>query len=55
LKLFARIYAPSPLIFAFLAIATSPTTNVGQLDRLYQPITDDLDALFSAVGLKTAA
>jgi len=26
-----------------------------QLDRLYQRLTDDLDALLSAVGLKTAA
>jgi hypothetical protein len=53
--LFARIYAPLTPDLRFLAIATSPSTNVGQLDRLYQPITDDLNALFSAVGLKTAA
>jgi len=26
-----------------------------QLDRLYQRITDDLDALLTAVGLKIAA
>jgi hypothetical protein len=33
----------------------SPQDKRCQLDRLYQRVTDDLDALFSAVGLKIAA
>jgi hypothetical protein len=57
LKLFERIYAP------LTAGLLSPVRGDGrlqeqkrsQIDRLYQRITDDLDQLIHAVGLKRAA
>lgn len=57
LKLFDRVYAP--LIAGLLAPITADTRLSEQkrhhLDRLYQRLVTDLDALFNAVGLKTAA
>jgi hypothetical protein len=55
-KLFQRIDAP---LTAGLRKPFSGDRNLAedkrcQLDRLYQRLTDDLDALLSAVGLKTA-
>jgi hypothetical protein len=37
------------------ADAQLPEDKRHQLDRLYQRLVTDLDALFKAVGLKTAA
>jgi hypothetical protein len=56
LKLFERIYAPltAGLLKPF-GDRNLPEDKRCQLDRLYQRLTDDLDALLSAVGLKTAA
>jgi hypothetical protein len=57
LKLFERVYAP--LTAGLLRPITSDSRLAAdkrhQLDRLYQRLVDDLDALFHAVGLKTAA
>jgi len=56
LKLFERVYAP---LTAGL-LSPVPTDNrlarqkQSQLDRLYQRVVDDLDALVRAVGLKAA-
>src|ERR1700735_2968775 len=57
LKLFERIYAPltAGLLKPFSSDRNLAEDKRCQLDRLYQRLTDDLDALFSAVGLKTAA
>jgi hypothetical protein len=57
LKLFERVYAP--LTAALLQPVTADSTLADdkrhQLDRLYQRIVTDLDALLQVVGLKTAA
>jgi len=57
LKLFERIYAPltAGLLAPFRGDRALPDDRRCALDRLYQRITDDLDALFKAVGLKVAA
>ena len=57
LKLFERIYAPlaAGLLKPFVGDRNLAQDKRCQLDRLYQRLTDDLDALLSAVGLKTAA
>ena len=57
LKLFERIYAPltAGLLKPFAGDRNLASDKRCQLDRLYQRLTDDLDALLSAVGLKTAA
>jgi hypothetical protein len=57
LKLFEKIYAP--LTAGLLAPVRGDHLLVEEkrceLDRLYQRVSDDLDALFQAVGLKVAA
>jgi hypothetical protein len=57
LKLFERVYAPltAGLLRPVTADARLAENKRHQLDRLYQRVLDDLDALFNAVGLKTAA
>ena len=57
LKLFERIYAPltAGLMAPFRGDRALAEQKRCQLDRLYQRITDDLDALLTAVGLKIAA
>jgi hypothetical protein len=57
LKLFERIYAPltAGLLKPFAGDRNLAPDKRCQLDRLYQRLTDDLDALLSAVGLKAAA
>ena len=57
LKLFERIYAPltASLLAPFRGDCALPDTKRCTLDRLYQRISDDLDALLKAVGLKLAA
>ena len=57
LKLFERIYAPltAGLLKPFAGDRNLAPDKRCQLDRLYQRVTDDLDALLSAVGLKAAA
>jgi len=57
LKLFERVYAP---LTAGLLRPVTADTRLAQdrryrLDRLYQRIVTDLDALLQAVGLRTAA
>jgi hypothetical protein len=54
LKLFERIYAPltAGLLKPFAADRNLAPDKSCQLDRLYQRLIDDLDALLSAVGLK---
>jgi DNA-binding transcriptional ArsR family regulator len=56
-KLFERIYAPltAGLLAPFRGDRTLPDEKRCALDRLYQRISDDLDALLRAVGLKVAA
>ncbi len=56
LKLFERIYAPltAGLLSPVPADAKLRSQNRSQLDRLYQRVVDDLDALIQAVGLKAA-
>jgi pimeloyl-ACP methyl ester carboxylesterase len=56
LKLFERIYAPltAGLLKPFTGDRNLAPDKRCQLDRLYQRPADDLDALLSAVGLKTA-
>jgi hypothetical protein len=56
LKLFERIYAPltAGLLSPVTADAKLSSQNRSQLDRLYQRVADDLDALIRAVGLKAA-
>jgi hypothetical protein len=57
LKLFERIYAPltAGLLNPFRADARLPHDRRTQLDRLYQRVVDDLDALVRAVGLNLKA
>jgi len=57
LKLFEKIYAPltAGLMAPFRGDHILVDQKRCQLDRLYQRITDDLDALLTAVGLKIAA
>jgi len=57
LKLFERIYAPlaGGLMAPFRGDPILVEQKRCQLDRLYQRIRDDLDALLTAVGLKIAA
>lgn len=57
LKLFERIYAPltAGLLAPFRGDRALPDAKRCTLDRLYQRIGDDLDALLKAVGLKVAA
>ena len=56
LKLFERIYAPltAGLLAPFPADSKLQQEKRSQLDRLYQRVTDDLDNLINAVGLKAA-
>lgn len=57
LKLFERVYAPitAGLLRPIAADARVAEDKRHHLDRLYQRIVTDLDALLSAVGLRTAA
>lgn len=57
LKLFEQVYAPltAGLLRPITADARLPDDKRHQLDRLYQRLVTDLDALFTAVGLRTAA
>ena len=57
LKLFERIYAPltAGLLRPVSADTAFPEEKRHRLDRLYQRIVSDLDALWRAVGLKRAA
>ena len=57
LKLFEKIYAPltAGLLTPFRGDRILVEEKRAQLDRLYQRITDDLDVLLTAVGLKIAA
>ena len=57
LKLFEKIYAPlaAGLLRPFSADRKLAEEKRSTLDRLYQRITNDLDELLRAVGLKTAA
>jgi hypothetical protein len=57
LKLFERIYAPltAGLLKPFAGDRNLAPDKRCRLDRLYQRVADDLSALFSALGLKTAA
>jgi hypothetical protein len=57
LKLFERVYAP---LTAGLPRPVTADARLGdekrhQVDRLYQCVAADLDALLKAVGLRTAA
>jgi len=56
LKLFERIYAPltAGLLQPFSGDAKLPQQKRCQLDRLYQRVSDDLDKIMDAVGLKAA-
>lgn len=56
LKLFERIYAPltAGLLSPVRGDARLQAKHRSQLDRLYQRVVDDLDALVRAVGLKAA-
>jgi hypothetical protein len=57
LKLFERVYAPltAGLLRPLAADARLPEDRRHPLDRLYQRIVTDLDALCRAVGLQRAA
>lgn len=57
LKLFERVYAPltAGLLHPVPGDRKLQQQRQTQLDRLYQPIADDLDQLLNAVGLKLAA
>ena len=57
LKLFEKIYAPltAGLLAPFRGDRLLAEEKRCALDRLYQRICDDLDALVRAVGLKVAA
>ena len=57
LKLFEKIYAPltAGLLAPFRGDRLLAEEKRCILDRLYQHISDDLDALLRAVGLKIAA
>jgi hypothetical protein len=56
LKLFERVYAPlaAGLLTPVAADQRLEPHKRSQLDRLYQRLTDDLDSLVRAVGLKAA-
>jgi hypothetical protein len=56
LKLFERVYAPltAGLLAPLAADPRLEPNKRSQLDRLYQRVTDDLDSLVRAVGLKAA-
>ncbi len=56
LKLFERVYAPltAGLLSPVRADANLRSQNRSPLDRLYQRVVDDLDALIQAIGLKAA-
>ena len=56
LKLFERVYAPltAGLLAPFAADSRLQKDKRSHLDRLYQRVTDDLDKLMHAVGLKAA-
>lgn len=56
LKPFERVYAPltAGLLSPLRGDATLPSQRRSQLDRLYQSVVDDLDALINAIGLKAA-
>jgi DNA-binding transcriptional ArsR family regulator len=56
LKLFERIYAPltAGLLRPFLSDAKLPPQRLSQLDRLYRRVSEALDRLIRAVGLKVA-
>jgi hypothetical protein len=56
LKLFERVYAPltAGLLKPVTADSRVPDEKRHRLDRLYQRIVTDLDALLEAVGLRTA-
>ncbi|MCC6363512.1 MAG: hypothetical protein IT165_08295 [Bryobacterales bacterium] len=57
LKLFEKIYAPltAGLLWPFRGDRILAEQKRCELDRLYQRVSDDLDALFRAVGLNVAA
>jgi hypothetical protein len=57
LKLFERVYAPltAGLLKPLTADARLADEKRHRLDRLYQRVVTDLDALLEAVGLRTAA
>ena len=57
LKLFERVYVPltAGLLAPFREDRALTEEKLCTLDRLYQQISDGLDALFEAVGLKIAA
>jgi hypothetical protein len=57
LKLFERIYAPltAGLLSPISADARLQNNKRSQLDRLYQRVVDDLDALVRALGLNLKA
>jgi hypothetical protein len=57
LKLFERIYAPltAGLLTPIRADRALAEAKRCALDRLYQRVSDDMEALFNAVGLKVAA
>jgi hypothetical protein len=57
LKLFERVYAPltAGLLTPLTGDKRLPDEKRHRLDRLYQRIVTDLDALLNAVGLRTAA
>jgi hypothetical protein len=57
LKLFERVYAPltAGLLRPITADARLADEKRHRLDRLYQRIVINLDALLQAIGLKTAA
>jgi hypothetical protein len=57
LKLFEKIYAPltAGLLKPFRGDRLLAEEKRCELDRLYQRVSDDLDALLRAVGLRVAA
>ena len=57
LKLFERVYAPltAGVLDPVAADVRLTEEKRHRLDRLYQRIVTDLDALLGAVGLNTAA
>lgn len=56
LKLFERIYCPlaAGLLQPYRPDDKLPSHKRTQLDRLYQKVTDHLDKLLYALGLKAA-
>jgi hypothetical protein len=56
LKLFERIYAPltAGVLQPFVADAQVPPDRIARLDKLYLAVTQALDNLTEAVGLKAA-